>query len=84
MCLGKKGPNALTAGLANATDYSGCEPLVRNFYSQSVQVPTQCNAVDHSRWVMCSAIEQPLITRKETPQFYPTDSIKNVSKSADA
>jgi heptosyltransferase I len=80
--LAKKSPNAVIAGLANATDYSGYEPVARNFYSQSVQVPAQCHAVDRSRWVMCSAIDQPLITREESPQFYPNEFMKNISKTA--
>jgi heptosyltransferase-1 len=80
--LANKSPNAVIAGLANATDYSGYEPLARIFYSQSVQVPAQCHAVDRSRWVMCSAIDQALITREESPQFYPNEFIKSISKAA--
>jgi heptosyltransferase-1 len=79
--LAKKSPNTVIAGLANATDYSGYEPLARNFYNQSVQVPAQCHAVDRSRWVMCSAIDQPLITRQESPQFYPREFTKTISKA---
>jgi heptosyltransferase-1 len=80
--LAKKSPNAVVAGLANATEFSGYEPLARNFYSQSVQVPTQCHAVDRSRWVMCAAIDQPLVTREEAPQFYPNEFIKKIPKAA--
>ena len=80
--LAKKSPNAVIAGLANATDYSGYEPLARNFYNQSVQVPAQCHAVDRSRWVMCSAIGQPLITRQESPRFYPHEFTKLIPKAA--
>lgn len=69
--LANKAPNAVVAGLANATQYSGYEPIARSFYSQCVQVPTQCHAVDRSRWVMCSALDWPLIGRSEEPQFYP-------------
>ena len=79
--LAKKSPNAVVAGLANATEFSGYEPLARNFYSQSVQVPAQCHAVDRSRWVMCSAIDQPLIAREESPQFYPNEFIKKIPKA---
>ncbi|OZB48640.1 MAG: lipopolysaccharide heptosyltransferase I, partial [Polynucleobacter sp. 39-45-136] len=50
--LANKAPNAVVAGLANATEFSGYEPLARWFYNQSVQVPKQCHAVDRSRWVM--------------------------------
>jgi heptosyltransferase I len=80
--LANKSPNAVIAGLANATDHSGYEPLARNFYNQSVQVSAQCHAVDRSRWVMCSAIDQPLITREESPQFYPREFTKTISKAA--
>ena len=69
--LASKAPNAVIAGLANATEFSGYEPIARNFYNQSVQVPTQCHAVDRSRWVMSSALDWPLIDRNEAPQFYP-------------
>ena len=79
--LAKKSPNAVVAGLANATEFSGYEPLARSFYSQSVQVPAQCHAVDRSRWVMCSAIDQPLITREEFPQFYPNQFINKIPKA---
>lgn len=80
--LAKRSPNAIIAGLANATDYSGYEPLARNFYSQLVQVPAQCHAVDRSRWVMCSAIDSPLIRRDEAPQFFPIELTKTISKAA--
>lgn len=76
--LAKKSSDAVISGLANATDFSGYEPVARSFYSQSVQVPMQCHAVDRSRWVMCSAIDQPLITREEVPQFYPTEFINSI------
>ena len=79
--LAKKSPNAVVAGLANATEFSGYEPLARNLYSQLVQVPTQCHAVDRSRWVMCSAIDQPLINREESPQFYPNEFTSKIPKA---
>lgn len=79
--LAKKSPNAVIAGLANATDYSGYEPLARNFYNQLVQVPAQCHAIDRSRWVMCSAIDSPLITREESPQFYSVEFTRGIPKT---
>jgi heptosyltransferase-1 len=79
--LAKKSSNAVVAGLANATEFSGYEPLARSFYNQLVQVPTQCHAVDRSRWVMCSALDWPLIERVDAPQFYPSQSISSISKS---
>lgn len=69
--LAAKSSNAVVVGLANATEFSGYEPLARSFYSQSVQVPTQCHAVDRSRWVMSSALNWPLVDRVKVPQFYP-------------
>jgi heptosyltransferase-1 len=79
--LASKAPNTVVAGLANATEYSGYEPIARSFYSQSVQVPTQCHAVDRSRWVMCSAVDWPLLDRASAPQFYPGTRINSLHVS---
>jgi heptosyltransferase-1 len=68
--LAKKSKDAVVAGLANATQYSGYEPIARWFYNHSVQVPTDCHAVDRSRWVMCSALDWLLIDRTNAPAFY--------------
>lgn len=76
--LAKKSSNAVVAGLANATEFSGYEPIARSFYSQSVQVPTQCHAVDRSRWVMCSALDWPLLERSSAPQFYSPQYIQSL------
>ncbi|QWE26960.1 lipopolysaccharide heptosyltransferase I [Polynucleobacter sp. AP-Ainpum-60-G11] len=80
--LAKKSSSAVIAGLANATEFSGYEPLARSFYNQSVQVPTQCHAVDRSRWVMCSALDWSLIERGDAPQFYPSEFIASIPKSS--
>lgn len=80
--LAKKSSHAVVAGLANATEFSGYEPLARSFYNQSVQVPTQCHAVDRSRWVMCSALDWSLIERGDAPQFYPSEFITSIPESA--
>ena len=69
--LANKKPNAVVAGLANATEFSGYEPIARSFYNQLVQVPAQCHAIDRSRWVMSSALDWPLVERTSPPQFYP-------------
>ena len=79
--LAKKSSNVVIAGLANATEFSGYEPLARLFYSQSVQVPTQCHAVDRSRWVMCSALDWPLLERSSAPQFYPKEFVGGVAQT---
>ncbi len=68
--LANKSPNAVVAGLANATEFSGYEPAARFFYGHLVQVPVQTHAVDRSRLVMCSAFDWPLIQRSDSPQFY--------------
>ena len=80
--LANKSPDAIIAGLANATEFSGYEPLARTFYNQSVQVPTQCHAVDRSRWVMCSAMDIPLVVREISPQFYPPSFVEQIPNSS--
>jgi heptosyltransferase-1 len=80
--LALKNANAVVSGLANATEFSGYEPLARFFYNQAVQVPIQCHAVDRSRWVMCSALELPLLERSELPQFYPKKFVASIPKQS--
>lgn len=80
--LAKKSSHVVIAGLANATEFSGYEPAARSFYSQSVQVPLQCHAVDRSRWVMSSALDWSLIERSSAPQFYPQEFIECIPKSS--
>lgn len=80
--LANKSSNAVVAGLANATEFSGYEPMARAFYNQSVQVPTQCHAVDRSRWVMSSALDWPLVDRTSAPQFYPESYIRSLNASS--
>ncbi len=77
--LTKKSDMAIVAGLANATEYSGYEPLARMFYSQAVHVPLQCHAIDRSRYVMCAAFDWPLLSRQnEPPLFYPPQWIEKL------
>jgi heptosyltransferase-1 len=76
--LASKNPDAVIAGLANATQYSGYEPLAKLFYNQCVQVPIDCHAVDRSRWVMCSALNWSLIGPSTTPQFYPQNFLQSL------
>ena len=78
--LANKAPDAIVAGLANATQYSGYEPIARNFYNQCVRVPIDCHAVDRSRWVMCSAFDWPLLDRTNTPLFYPESFTQNLKE----
>ena len=90
--LTKKSDTAIVAGLANATEYSGYEPLARMFYTQAVHVPLQCHAIDRSRYVMCAAFDWPLLSRQdEPPLFYPSQwigelpvlAMKDLQKSQD-
>lgn len=76
--LVNKNSGAVIAGLANATEFSGYEPLARMFYNQSVQVPYQCHAVDRSRYVAISALDCPLIGRGEQAQFYPENYVNSL------
>ena len=77
--LAKKSDTAIVAGLGNATEYSGYEPVARSFYTQSVHVPVKCHAIDRSRQVMCSAFDWPLLNRAdEPPRFYPTEFVKHL------
>lgn len=77
--LAKKSNKTVVAGIGNATEYSGYEPIARLFYTQSVHVPLKCHAIDRSRWVMCSAFEWPMLDRyNDPPQFYRKDFIENL------
>jgi heptosyltransferase-1 len=77
--LAKKSNNAVVAGLGNATEHSGYEPMARMFYTESVHVPVKCHAIDRSRWVMCSAFDWPLLNRNdEPPRFYPQPFVQQL------
>ena len=77
--LARKSDTAIVAGLGNATEYSGYEPIARMFYTQSVHVPVKYHAIDRSRQVMCSAFDWPLLNRAdEPPRFYPTKFVKHL------
>ena len=80
--IAKKTPDAVVAGLANATEFSGYEPLSRCFYNQAVQVPFQCHAVDRSRWVISSALDWQLIDRMSAPQFYPKAYVDSLNANS--
>lgn len=66
-------------GLANATEFSGYEPLARMFYSDSVTVPTQCHAVDRSRYLLSSALDIAPIKRTSIPQFYSESFVSDLT-----
>jgi heptosyltransferase I len=77
--LAKKSRNAIVAGLGNATEHSGYEPMARLFYTESVHVPLKCHAIDRSRWVMCSAFDWPPLNRNDDPpRFYPQPFVQQL------
>ena len=78
--LANRSTNAVIVGLGNATEDSGYEPLVRWFYTDSVQVPLLCHAVERSRWVVAAALNVPV--PKNQPQFYPPAFLKSLQLSA--
>lgn len=69
--LAGRSETSIITGLANATEYSGYEPLSRFFYTESVQVPKHCHAIDRSRYLLSSALNIPLIDRSSSVKFYP-------------
>lgn len=78
--LAKRSSNAVIAGLGNATEGSGYEPLARIFYTDSVQVPLRCHAVERSRWVAAAALNMPV--PKNRPQFYPPVFLQSLQSTA--
>ena len=78
--LATRSANAVIAGLGNATEDSGYEPLVRWFYTDSVQVPLRCHAVARSRWVAAAALNVPV--PKAQPQFYPPAFLQSLKANA--
>lgn len=81
--LANRSANSAIVGLANKTDYSGYEPLVRHFYTDCVQVPNQCHAVDRSRWVTAAALDAPIPDRQDLmPHFYPLDFVDSLQNSS--
>jgi heptosyltransferase-1 len=73
--LADKAQDVVIAGLANATEFSGYEPIARMFYKQQVQVPFRCHAVDRSRYIVSSAFDWPLISKADETIFYPEGAV---------
>jgi heptosyltransferase-1 len=70
-------------GLANQTEFSGYEPWARHFYTDCVQVPFHCHAVDRSRWVTASALDVSVPDRMVSPpQFYPPAYVQSLVDAA--
>ena len=78
--LATRSPDAVIAGLGNATVGSGYEPIVRWFYTDSVQVPLHCHAVARSRWVAAAATNVAVPTSQ--PQFYPAAFLQSLQSAA--
>lgn len=77
--LAKRSEEAVIAGLANATDDSGYEPMARWFYTACVRVPQQCHAVDRSRRVAAAAMHVPVPEKESSPPlFYPSEFVQNL------
>lgn len=81
--LANPNKTASVFGLANQTEFSGYEPWARKFYTDCVQVPFQCHAVDRSRWVASAASEIPVPDRRiSPPQFYPPAYVQSMIDAA--
>jgi len=81
--LANPNKTAQVFGLANQTEFSGYDPLARKFYSDCVQVPFHCHAVDRSRWVTASALDVPVPNRTlSPPQFYPPAYVQSLVNAA--
>lgn len=77
--IANKSSSARIIGLGNKTEYSGYEPLVRKFYTEAVQVPFNCHAVDRSRWLAAVACNlPPPVSSSNPPIFYGDDGQKRL------
>ena len=81
--LAKRSHGSVIAGLANATEDSGYEPVSRWFYTQCVTVPKQCHAVNRSRLVAAAAmnVTQPDM-HTSPPQFYPQAFVDQLAQKS--
>ena len=71
--------SAQVVGLANQTEFSGYEPWARKFYTDLVQVPFHCHAVDRSRLVVAAAMDMPPPDRVlSPPHFYPSPYVQSL------
>lgn len=81
--LTRRPAQAIVAGLANRTEFSGYEPLARLGYSLKVHVPVHCHAVDRSRMVTAAALGTPSPHRTEAPpRFYPKTFVQSLAGGA--
>jgi heptosyltransferase-1 len=81
--LANPNKTASVFGLANQTEFSGYEPWARKFYTDCVQVPFHCHAVDRSRWLTASSLDLPVPDRAASPpQFYPAAYVQSLVDAA--
>jgi heptosyltransferase-1 len=81
--LANPNKTASVFGLGNQTEFSGYEPWARKFYTDCVQVPFHCHAVDRSRWVTASALDLPVPDRVASPpRFYPSAYVESLVDAA--
>jgi heptosyltransferase-1 len=81
--LANPNKTASVFGLGNQTEFSGYEPWARKFYTDCVQVPFHCHAVDRSRWVTASALDLPVPDRAASPpRFYPSAFVQSLVDAA--
>ena len=74
--LARKSRDAVVAGLANATEFSGYEPIARFFYTKAVPVAKHCHAIDRSRAVMSASLAWSALDRQANNiRFYPDSSL---------
>ena len=81
--LAKRSHGSVIAGLANATEDSGYEPMSRWFYTKCVPVPKHCHAVNRSRLVAAVAMNviQPDM-KTSPPQFYPQAFVDQLAQKS--
>ena len=81
--LAGRSKNTTITGLANATEYSGYEPLARFFYTESVHVPKRCHAIDRSRYLISSSLNIPLINRNSPVKFYTNSFMTHLTSATE-
>jgi len=81
--LAGRSENIKIAGLANATELSGYEPLARYFYTETVQVSKRTHAVDRSRCLLSSVLNIPSMDRSSPILFFPKQFISFLADESD-
>lgn len=77
--LAKRSQRGKIFGLGNQTEFSGYEPLAKKFYTDLVEVPLRCHAVDRSRSVTAIALGLPVPDcQANPPKFYPSTYVEDL------